>query len=287
MRNKKSINRYPFIILGIIYFILLIITFYKSKDRKRHVVLLLNYAGFAYIFEYFVVALFDGYVYKPNFFKQKKVDSIFGAVWSQFFYVPVAALFITVFGLGWKMKLLFSTLFLLIERIFIKIGVYKNKWWKTSYTFLLILLSFFLNDKWNQQLIKRNPFYLFISFTNTIQVTWMNILYIFALFKKVRYGIPPFLSWKEHFKIAPLNVFLISLLTAWWIKDDSVMAKLKSLLVMIVADFILRKNKMLKVKRITYLPIIYFLNIKSASILRKLVYGDVNSRIEDSVSNTR
>lgn len=287
MRNKKSINKYPYIILGIIHFILLMITFYKSNDRKRHVVLLLNYAGFAYIFEYFVVALFEGYVYKPHFLKHKQLDNIFGAVWSQFFYVPVAALFITVFRFGWKMKLLYSTLFLLIERWFIHLGVFKNKWWKTSYTFSLIFLSFFINDIWNEQLKNRKPFYLFVSFFNSIQVTWMNILYIFALFNKIRYGLPPFLSWKEHFKIAPLHVFLVSFLAAWWMRNDGVPAKLKTLLLMFVSYLILIKNKMLNVKKISYLHIIYFLYVQTASFFHKLVYAVDNTEDKHPVSYTK
>lgn len=286
MRTKKSINKYPYIILGVIQFILLALTFYKSKDRKRHLILLLNYAGFAYIFEYIVVALFDGYVYKPNFFKQKIVDSIFGAVWSQFFYVPVSALFITVFGYGWKIKLLFSTYFVVIERLFIYLGAYKNKWWKTGYTFVFTFISFFVNDIWNEQLKKRNPFYLFCSYFNFIQVTWNNFIYLFALQKKIRYGIPPFLSWKEHFKVAPFTVYIVSFLTAWWMRADGIMPKLKSVIAMLVTDSVLIKNNLLKVKRLGYLPAKYFIIIQLASLFRKLVYGQVNKNDESLTPKT-
>lgn len=89
MRSRKRVNRYPYIILASIHFVMLVLTLYKSRNRKRDMVLFLNFAGLAYMFEYIVVALLDGYVYKPKFIKQRNLHNIFGAIWSQFFYVPV------------------------------------------------------------------------------------------------------------------------------------------------------------------------------------------------------
>ncbi|NMD69291.1 hypothetical protein HHO41_03250 [Bacillus sp. DNRA2] len=275
MRSKKSRNKYPYIILGVIQFVLLVLSFYKSTDRKKHLVLFFNYVGIAYIFEYFVVPLFNGYVYKPKFFKDKMVDSIFGAVWSQAFYVPVAALFITVFGLSWKIKLLFSTYFILIERLFIYLGVYKNNWWKTVYTFVFTFISFLINDIWDKQLEKRNKFFLFLSHFNIIQMTGNNLAYVLALMKKIRYGLPPILSWKEHFKLSPFWVYIVSTFTAWWMKDAGILPKLKSLLVMMMTDLVFIKSKLLKVKQFRYLLVMYFIIIQSASFSRKLVYDRI------------
>jgi len=280
LKLNRQQYKYPFIILGMIHILLLILSMYKSRDRKKHTVLLLNYAGFAYIFEYIVVALLDGYVYKPNFFKNKNLDKIFGSICSQFFYVPVTALFITVYQLGWKIKLLFSLYFVLIEKIFIFLGVFKNKWWRTRYTFFTILLSFFINDKWYNQLNKRNPVILFVSFFHLIQLTWMNTLFVFAVCKKIRLGFSPFLTWKEHFKIAPLVGICISLFSAWKMKERSFVSKCQVLILLFVIDLTLLKKRMLKVKGMPVLLTIYAVVLGTAEFYRKLIYKSSSNKRE-------
>ncbi|UCZ55014.1 hypothetical protein LGQ02_09945 [Bacillus shivajii] len=272
MKSKRKVNKYPYILLGIIHFIILIYTFYKSKDRKRHFVLLMNYAGFAYLFEYVVVALFDGYVYKPKFIKQKNIDSFVGALWSQFSYVPVIALFITVFQLKWRAKLLFAIFFVLIEKTFIRLGIYKNHWWKTKYTFACIFFSFIFNDKWYEQLTKRNRVILFLSYFNTIQVTWMNTVFLFVLLRKIRYGFGSFYSWKEHFKVGPAFGLLVSALLASFMKGGTFISKIHSFLLMSVMDQVLIKKRLLSIKNMFILPIIYVVTILCSTSYRKWVY---------------
>lgn len=274
MRPKQRSNKYPYIIMGSIHIFLLVYSFYKSKDRKKHIVLLLNYAGFAYIFEYIVVALFDGYIYRPKFFNQKNVDKIVGAIWSQFFYVPVSALFITVMKYGWKIKLVFSLYFILIERLFISMGIYKNKWWRTRYTFTGILISFFFNDKWYEQLNKKNPLLLFISLFNLVQVTWMNTIYIFAVLRVIRYGKWPFFTWKQHLQVAPLFGLIVSLITAWFLITGRFVSNIKAFLLMVLVDLTLIRKRLLKVKTLLILPLIYSIILLAGNYYRKLVYGD-------------
>lgn len=273
LRFFRRNNKYPFIILGVIHIIMLVLAIYKSRDKKNHTILLLNYAGFAYIFEYIIVALLDGYVYRPKFLKNNKLDNIFGAIWSQVFYVPVTALFITVYKLNWKIKLIFSLYFVLIEKLFIFLGVYKNKWWRTRYTFITIIISFFINDKWYEQLNKKNPLILFLSFFNLIQVTWMNTIYLFAVNKKIRFGFPPYLSWKEHFKIAPFVGLCISLFSAWKLREGSFVSKFQVLILMLAIDLTLLKKRMLKVRMIPFIIAIYLINLGATEYYRKLVYG--------------
>ncbi|WP_217224191.1 hypothetical protein [Desertibacillus haloalkaliphilus] len=276
LRSKKMANKVPYLLLGVIHLFILVYTFYKSKDKKRHIILLLNYIGFAYIFDYIVVSLYSGYQYRPKFLKQKQLDDILGSVLSQFFYVPVTALFITSFHLGWKVKLLFTVCFSMIERLFIYLGIFKNNWWKTMYTFVLIFISFIINDIWYRQLKKENLFVTTISFFNMIQVTWMNIVFTFAVLRQLRYGSDWFFSWKEHFRVAPAIGLLISLLLAWGTRIGSWRAKLKLLCSMLVIDMFLMKEQLLKVKSFPILLTIYLLMIYSASYFKRLVFIEAN-----------
>jgi hypothetical protein len=280
MRSNQKLKKYPYIIVGMIHVVMLIFTIYKSTDRKKSIVLLLNYAGFAYIFEYIVIALLDGYVYKPRFLKSYHLDSIFGAVWSQLFYVPVTAIFITVFKLRWPVKLLFSLYFTLIEKIFTHLGIFKNNWWRTRYTFIFVLISFYINDKWSELLHKNNPLIMYVSLFNLIQVTWMNVIYLFAVLRKIRYGFPPFLLWKEHFRVAPFFGILISLVSASWIKKGGFISNLKVFIMLSLIDLTLLKKRILKIKSALISLIIYLILIVSSNYYRTLVYGRNNQAFE-------
>ncbi|ARK29633.1 hypothetical protein [Halalkalibacter krulwichiae] len=275
MKLRRKPNKIPFLILGLIHIFMLGYTFYKSNNRKRDIVLLFNFTGFAYCLDYLVVTLFKGYVYKPKFSNQKEIDNIAGSIMSQFFYVPITALFITVFGFGWKAKLLFSSYFVLIERIFTKLAVYQNKWWKTTYTFSFIFLSFLLNDYWSRKLTKGNETILNISFYNMIQMTWMNIIFVLALLGEIRYGAKN-LSWKQHFKVAPFIGYFVSALTFWTFKSNRMLSKAKLFFSFLIVDFILIKKGVLKVRSWFVLPLIYLVVIISSSYYRNWVISIPN-----------
>ncbi|MDG5788526.1 hypothetical protein QA612_13650 [Evansella sp. AB-P1] len=271
MRLQQHNKKYPYIILGIIHLIMVILTFYKSKDRKNHYVLLMNFAGLAYIFEYFIAVLFKGYIYRPKIFKRKEFDNMIGAVLSQYFYVPVTALFITAFQLGWKYKLFFCLCLSLIEKMFIMLSIFEKNWWRTTYTFLLTFLSFMINDKWYKELKNKNPRILFFSYFNMVQVTWMNMTFAFALLKQIRYGTG---TLNNHIKFAPIIILPISFLISWWTKTGDFISKMKSLLLMIVTDFILIKSNLYKVKTPLVFPLKYLLFLTMANYYQKLVYKD-------------
>lgn len=250
---------------------MLIYAFYKSKDRKKHFILLSTYAGFAYIFEYIVVVLLDAYVYKPTFFKHRVLDNLFGAILSQLFYVPVTALFLTVFQLNWKVKLLFSLLYSLIEKLFVTLRIFNHRWWKTKFTFVLIWVSFLANNQWYRKIKQGNGTILFFSLYNMILVTWMNMIALMTFLKQVKYGSG---TWKEHIKIPPLFILPGSLLLAKWAKEGSFLSKLKSLLFMMSIDLFSLKKRIVNVKSLYVLPIIYLTTILTASFYKKLIYDD-------------
>ncbi|MCM3585318.1 hypothetical protein M3182_06115 [Mesobacillus maritimus] len=272
MISKRKVKKYPYLLLGIIHLTMVFFTFYKSKNRKRSFILFLSYTGFAYLFEYFVVILNRGYVYRPKFMKEKNLDHILGSIWSQFFYVPTTALFISTFRFGWKVKVFFSFYFFCIERLFISMGIFKTRWWKTGYTFLLILVSFFANDLWVKLFNQRNPVVLWITFFQTIQVTWMNTSFLFAAMKKVRYGPRAIRSWEKHFIVGPAVGMFISLLITWQLRRDGIGGKIRSFLLMLFVDSLLIKQGQLKVKKGFFLPVSYSLILATGNLFQRWIY---------------
>lgn len=245
--KKSRGNSLPFIILFIVHTSMIIFTFTKKKkDRKSLLLLLFSNIGFAYLFEYIVLNLFKGYRYKPNLLKNRHLDNIFGAILSQAVFVPFTSLFITAFNLGLKYKIGFTLYFALIEKIFLKLKIYKNYWWKTLYTSLVIPCYFMISDFWYKHLKKGTPYILFVSLFNCIMVTGVNILYVLAVVRKFKFGLGLFHSWKEHFKIAPLYSILLSLVATCLIWVQGWLAKISIFLFAILLDLIIKKKGIVK-----------------------------------------
>ncbi|MFJ5763041.1 hypothetical protein ACIQAA_28780 [Neobacillus sp. NPDC093182] len=285
MRNPKKRNKIPFIILFIIHTSMIGYSFYKSKNKKQLFTLLMADIGFAYLLEYVVLNVFHAYTYKPRIIKKNFFDNVFGAILSQGIFVPFTAVFSTVVKIGWVGKLLGGVYFTLIELLFLRLKVYKHNWWRTIFTLILIPLYFKISDWWNILLGKRNPLVRFISLFLMILVTEANLLFLFALTRKVRFGAGKFHSWKEHFIIVPLYAITLSLFsTVSFLKQNNWSAKLKVLLMTIGLDQIFKKRKVLKEKfHVADYFTVRILAIFLYGKFRDLVYGvRTTGEIEDS-----
>lgn len=141
------------------------------------------------------------------------MDNIFGAILSQAIFVPFTAIFLTALSLGWKAKWLASLYFALIENLFLRLDVYRHKWWKTVYSFIIFPFYFRLSDYWYLQLQKGNKLTEFFSLFFMTFVTRINILFTQTIKRKVLFGIGMHHSWNEHFIFAPLYSLVQSLLS--------------------------------------------------------------------------
>lgn len=276
MKRSKN-NKYPFIILFFIQLSLLLVTFIRKKEKKTLFVLLLTNVGFAYLFEYIILNLLHSYKYKPKIFKRSYLDNILGAVLSQAIYIPFTSLFISGFQLGWKMKAFFVVFFHLIERLFIKLRVYKTYWWSPFYTTLLLPIYFTLSDKWLKHLQKGTPVVLMISLFMAILSTNVNSLYFAAATNNFRFGRGYFHTWGEHFSLAPLYSIVFSIFTTWSVKKGHLLGQIRALLFAIGIDWCVYKSGMVKLRfKIPYLNVVvHSLNIILAKRFRTLIYEGI------------
>lgn len=245
--KKLKRNTVPFLILFIIHTCLLGFSFYKNKNKKQIFTLLMSNIGFAYLLEFFVLNLSNAYSYRPKVMKKKILDNILGAILSQAIFVPFTAVFLTAGKIGWRGKFLAGFYFSLVEISFLRLGVYKHHWWKTSYTFILMPIYFKISDLWNNFLGNINPLVRFVSLFLTIMVTEANLLFIFASRRKLRFGFGRYHSWREHFIIVPLFAIALSLFSTWsfW-KKNSWTVKLRVLLFTIGLYKLFRGIKLIK-----------------------------------------
>jgi hypothetical protein len=207
--KRTNKNSMPFILLSIVHISLLLFTLLKKRERQT-VTLLLSNISFAYIFEYLVFNLLESYRYNPKILKKRQLDNALGALLSQAIYVPITATFLTTFRLSSIFKFLFTLYFHLIELYFLKIRNYKLHWWKPVYTTLLLPVYFFISDFWDDNLRLKKSTFLWLSTFLSIGVVTKTLFFSFDIYKKNKIGFGRFHSWKEHFLLSPLYMFIFS-----------------------------------------------------------------------------
>lgn len=275
MRRHKKWSKYPFIFLLLIHSVLLAFSFYRSNDRKRLFVLLFSNIGMAYLFEYIVLNVFRGYQYKAFFIKNKELNNILGAIFSQAIFVPFTALFITSMHWGWKAKCLFTLYFAAVETLFLRIGIYKQNWWRTIYTSIFLPIFFTLSDKWYEHLKRRTPFVMFTSLFLISMATNVNMLFILAVNRKFKFGYGWFHSWREHFLLAPLYSIVVSLVSNFLLIYKHSISKVGNFIFRIALDTILVKRHLIKFKykKFTSHLLYHAFMIFMGGIYKRMVYG--------------
>jgi hypothetical protein len=162
-----------YLALLVIGSIIVAITYWKSRN-KHTFTLWFGMTGICYLIEASIHTMLHAYEYFPRFLPDKYADSVLGAFISDLFVLPSAAVLIGVFQLGWGWIIAISGIIAGIEELFLKLGIYKNYWWKTSYTFITIMLLFFLAKGWYRRL--NRPHGRGLTF-----ITMLSILYAFSL----------------------------------------------------------------------------------------------------------
>lgn len=264
-------KKYPYIILLIIHSALLLFTFAKVKKRKPLVVLLFSNMGIAYLFEYIILSFLHLYQYKPKFFREKFLDDISGAILSQAVYVPFTALFITAFKLNWVVKLGFATYFAFIEKLFIKMGIFKKRGWKTRYTLVLVYFYFHISDVWLRLLEKGNKIIQKVTIYNMVQFTGINSLVILEMLNLLSFGRGRFHSMKEQHMMETSYSSIMSAIktTAAYTENNAV--KVVVFITKNIIDRILRKMKLLKIKSTFPISLIDALLLCLAPVYRKWI----------------
>ncbi len=208
--NKNSI---PFFILTLFHFGIVLLML-KKRKKKGFWGLLFTNIGFAYLFEYPTFNLFHGYRYIPHILKKRPFDNVFGAILSQGIYVPIVATFLTIFQKNWRWKISFSFFYFLIEHLFLRIKIYKVYWWKPRYTLIFISLYFFVSDFIYKMLAAPKKWAYVLANFQATQVTWVNIMFVYALFRQIRFGRGRYHTWTEHFNLIPLYSLVLSLIAS-------------------------------------------------------------------------
>ena len=249
MVKKKNIlnkNSLPFLILTLVHFTMLLILL-KRKKLSNVWLLLLSNMGFAYLFEYIILNLFQSYRYKPSIFKKRDFDNILGAILSQGIYVPISATFLTLFKMNWGWKISFSFFYYLIEKLFIQLKIYKVYWWKPIYTLTLLNVYFSISDAFNKALTHNRKWAMQIAHYLSIEVIGVSLMYVSAVIRQIRFGYGKLHTWREHFMLAPLYSFGLSYIGMKNSIKPGILIRLLMLFYTIAIDISLSRLGILKI----------------------------------------
>ncbi|MBW7456877.1 hypothetical protein ACFOLF_04955 [Paenibacillus sepulcri] len=176
-------NLFWYICLAVTGVGMLIFTWFKKRNFADLVTFFLSVCFFIFLCEYFVLIIFQAYVYKPGILADSFADSVAGHLISNMFVWGGSAVLIAAFALRYRWIFLFSIAFMLIEEFFNKLGIYEQNWWKTYFTGIGAFLCLSLMKVWyaklreNRHALLRNATLLLAAgFVITIPVTMLTLL---------------------------------------------------------------------------------------------------------------
>ncbi|MDQ0254834.1 hypothetical protein J2S74_002213 [Evansella vedderi] len=122
--------------------------------------------------------------------------------------------------------LLCLQMILIIEKIFIHFGIFKKMGWRTTYTFVLIFIYFFISDKWLELLKKGDTFIQKITLYNMVNFTSINSLFVLEVPRILTFGRGVFHSLKEQLKGEPLYASMMSIIKTWATLNGNISIKM-------------------------------------------------------------
>jgi hypothetical protein len=177
-----------FIVMAVIGISISTYTICKKKNFTEYIAVYLFVTMVSYNGEALILGIFHSYAYKLGVFSDPWAENILGHILPNSTLWPATAMLVIVFSLRYRWVLLFSVLYMLLDMLFIKLGIYQHNWWRTWMTGAAIFLYCVITKQWHARLDdKRFRILRYIAFSYAL---W-TVLYTPT--------IPLLLAEKQHF----------------------------------------------------------------------------------------
>lgn len=109
-----------------------VFTIYKKRDIEpsTFLVFFLFATCVTWIAEFAALGLFNGYAYKTGIYTDPWAQNILGHLILNSTFYPGTAIFVAAYSLGYGWISLIAVFYLLVEFMFLKLGIYEHHWWK-------------------------------------------------------------------------------------------------------------------------------------------------------------
>lgn len=154
--------------LAIIGVIIAAFTIYQKRQTISILTFIVFYiftTSITWLAEFVVLGLFNSYAYKPGVFKDLWAEDILGHLLTNSTLWPGTATLVSAYGLGYGWIISITIGYVLIEYLFLKLGIYEHHWWNFYLTAITVFLFLIVSKTWfsimNQ---KRNGLPRWITF---------------------------------------------------------------------------------------------------------------------------
>ena len=156
-------NTIWYLLLSIISLISIVLILYKSNNRKFDIGFGLAVLGTTFHAEFTLLVAFNAYRYFPKIFNDSFLDSVFGNYVSQI-SVATSVMLAIIYRIPVMCNLIIAGIYFLIDILFVELGVYRHLWYKSWYSFVLVVLSLLVASKWYRRLLNHpNPFLYYLT----------------------------------------------------------------------------------------------------------------------------
>jgi hypothetical protein len=129
--------------------------------QKRNVAKLSTFLVFflfatcvTWIGEFVVLGLFNSYAYKTGIYTDPWAENLLGHLILNSTFYPGTAILVAAYSLGFLWIFLITVIYLLVEYLFLKLGIYEHHWWKYYMTGLCIFTYQILTKFWFSKINK-------------------------------------------------------------------------------------------------------------------------------------
>ncbi|TGE36242.1 hypothetical protein E4K67_20040 [Desulfosporosinus fructosivorans] len=147
---------YWYCLLAIIGVGIAAFTIYKKRDIKlsTFLVFFIFSTCVTWIGEFVVLGLLDGYAYKTGIYTSPWAQNILGHLILNSTFYPGTAILVAAYSLGYGWISLITAIYLLIEYLFMNLGIYEHHWWKYYMTGVAIFIYQLFTKVWFKKLDK-------------------------------------------------------------------------------------------------------------------------------------
>lgn len=145
-----------------------VFTIYKKRDLAKlstFLVFFLFTTCVTWIGEFIVLGLFNSYAYKTGIYTSPWAQNILGHLILNSTFYPGTAILVAAYSLGFGWIFLITVFYLLIELLFLRLGIYEQHWWTYYMTAAVILIYQVFTKKWFKEINKmQNRLFRTITF---------------------------------------------------------------------------------------------------------------------------
>ncbi|RTE04435.1 hypothetical protein [Paenibacillus whitsoniae] len=205
-------NYVPYLLLACIAILITIVTAIR-KQEPFTLFLHLSFAGMIYVFEVFVLVVFEAYTYYPKFLKNSFLDSMVGATFSDFFIVPSIGVLLAFYQLRWPWIGFFAAAMSGLDVLFVHLGLYSHEGWSSWYTFFALLFFFPMCRIWIRKIQEGNRSFCYLTYLMFAFSTTDSTMFILLLsgLRRMKMGLYPN-PYRDDVILTVCSAFAITLL---------------------------------------------------------------------------